>query len=119
PLDGWVHRPYVTTDVDAVAVGQAGVQDGHVRPQRRYPTGRLDRGAGLADHLDVALRLQQVGQAAPDHLVVVEQVHTDHHPFVPCRRRRPQGRSALITATGSSPEGTCGPAGPAPAAGRV
>ena len=52
-------------------------------PQRRDPPGRLLRRAGLADHLDVALGLQQVDQAAPDHFVVVEQEDTDHSSFIP------------------------------------
>jgi hypothetical protein len=47
-----------------LAVGQAGVEDRHVRAQRRDAPGRLRGRAGLADHLDVALVLEQFGQAA-------------------------------------------------------
>src|ERR1043165_1735277 len=50
------------------------------------PSGSLGRRPGLADHLDITRGVQQVGQAAPDHLVVVEQEHTDHVPFLPCAR---------------------------------
>ena len=40
---------------------------------------RLGRRAGLADDLDVVLRLEQLGDAATDDLVVVEQEHGDGH----------------------------------------
>ena len=38
---------------------------------------------GLAHDLDVAGGVQQVGQAAADDLVVVEQEDTDHVSFLP------------------------------------
>ena len=63
--------------LDPVAVGQAHVEHGHVRPQRRDPGQRGGRGARLADHLDVRLGLEQVAHAAPDHLVVVQQEDPD------------------------------------------
>ncbi|GHH84561.1 hypothetical protein GCM10018781_74080 [Kitasatospora indigofera] len=43
----------------------------------RDPGEGLGGGAGLADHLDVALDGQQVVDAPPDHLVVVEQKYSD------------------------------------------
>ena len=48
------------------------------------PRGLLRR-PGLADHLDVAVRLEQLGQAPADHLVVVEQEDPDHRGPLPER----------------------------------
>ena len=54
PLIDGVDGADVPAHVDAVAVGQPGVEDRHVGPQRRDAAGRLLRRARLADHLDVA-----------------------------------------------------------------
>ena len=72
-------RADVAADRDAVAVGQAHVEDGDVGAQGGDAGQRLGGGAGLADDLDVVLGLQQLGDAAADDLVVVEQEHGDRH----------------------------------------
>ena len=90
-LDRRVDRADLPADVDAAAVGQPGVEHRDVGPQRRDPGGRLLRRTGLADHLDVALALQQLTQAAPDHLVVVEQEDSDHAFSLPGNRARVVG----------------------------
>ena len=82
-----IHRPDLPAHVDAAAVGQPPVEHGHVGPQRRDAVSRLHRRTGLADHLDVALALQHVPQAAADDLVVVEQKDPDHSTFLPVHRR--------------------------------
>ena len=77
-----MRRADVAADVDAAAVGQPGVENGDVRRGGRDAAQRLGGGAGLTDHLDVVLGLEQVGDAAPDDLVVVEQEDPDRR----CRR---------------------------------
>src|SRR3954470_8638838 len=77
-LDRRVLRTDVPADVDAVAVRQPGVEDGDVGAQRRDDPGGLPRRPGLPDDPDVVGGLEQGGQAAPDHLVVVEQEDADH-----------------------------------------
>nr|BFE73553.1 hypothetical protein GCM10020092_068540 [Actinoplanes digitatis] len=81
-LDGRVDGPDVAADVDAVAVGQPGVEHGNVGTQRGDAAGRLLSRAGFADHLDVAVGLEQIEQAAADHLVVVEEKDPDHASFL-------------------------------------
>ena len=89
-IDG-VDGADVPADVDAVAVGQPGVEDRHVGPERGDAAGRLLRRTGLADHLDVAAALQQVGEATTDDLVVVEQEYPDHPSFLPAFDRAAHG----------------------------
>ena len=72
-------RPDLPTDLDAAAVGQAHVEDGHVGPGGRDAAQGLSDRAGLADHLDVVGRLEERPQAGPHHLVVVEQEDTQAH----------------------------------------
>jgi hypothetical protein len=91
PLDRRVDGPHVAAHVDPVAVGQPRVQHRHVRAQRRDPAGRLLGQAGLAHDLDVAVGLQQVDQAAPDHLMVVEKKDSDHSFFLPPNGPESQG----------------------------
>ncbi len=79
-----VLRADLAADLDAVAVGQADVEDGDVRARGRDAPVRLLGGAGLADDLEVVLGLEQVAQAAADDLVVVEEEHADRH----CRQSR-------------------------------
>ncbi|GGQ70844.1 hypothetical protein GCM10010195_27910 [Kitasatospora griseola] len=43
----------------------------------RNPVERLGGRAGLADHLDVALRGEQVVHAPSDHFVIIEEKHPD------------------------------------------
>jgi hypothetical protein len=76
----WLDRvAHVTTDRDALAVGQANVEDGDVRAQRGDAGEGLGGRSGLADDLDVVLALQELGDTSPDDLVVVEQEHGDGH----------------------------------------
>jgi hypothetical protein len=49
----------------------------------------LDRGGGLAHDLDVAVLGQQIRDAAPHDLVVVEQENSDHRMFLPHQRPAP------------------------------
>ena len=121
-----VAGPDVAADVDAGAVGQPAVEDRDVRTQRGdAPAGLLGQ-AGLADHLDVALGLEQVPQPAPDHLVVVEQEDPDrvlrgggvrrlgHRTCVPERRARRARPNAPDVGTLDSlaPRGAFAHAGP-------
>ncbi len=89
-LDVRVDGAHLAAHVDAAAVGQPPVEDGDVGPQRGDPGDRLLHRAGLAHHLDVALALEQVVQASPDDLVVVEEEDADrgvsHTAFLPCDR---------------------------------
>ena len=64
-------------DLDAGAVGKPRVEHRHVGAQRRDAGGGLRGQPGLADHDDVAGRLQQRAQSVPDDLVVVEQEDAD------------------------------------------
>jgi hypothetical protein len=77
-VDRGVHRADLATDVDAVAVRQAGVEHRHVGPKRGDAANGLERGSRLPDDLDVAIVLEEIAQAGADHLVVVEQEHPDH-----------------------------------------
>ena len=76
-LDRRVDRADGAAHLDAGAVGQPGVEHRDVGPQRRDPVRRLLGRAGLADHLDVAVALEQGAQALAHDLVVVEQVDAD------------------------------------------
>ena len=73
---------------DPVAVRQPHVEHRDLRLERRHPGQRLRRGGRLADHLELALDLQQVLDPAPDHLVVVEQEHPDGRARAVVRRLR-------------------------------
>ena len=79
----------LAADLDPVAVGQPDVEDGHVgRGGRDPPVGLLGR-SGLADDLEVVLRLEQLAQPAADDLVIVEQEHAGGHRFsLPLRKGR-------------------------------
>jgi hypothetical protein len=55
------------------------VEDRHVGTERRDAGHRLRGRPRLADDLDVALALEQLRDASPDDLVVVEQEHGDGH----------------------------------------
>ncbi len=66
-------RAKLAADGDTVAVGQPDVEHGDIRTQGRDSYQRLGRGRRLAHDDDVVLGLEQLLDAAPDHLVVVEQ----------------------------------------------
>ena len=68
-----VQRADVAAGLDAVALLQADVEHGDIRVERVHASHRLLGGGRLADDLDVALGLEQVADAAPHDLVVVEQ----------------------------------------------
>jgi hypothetical protein len=70
---------YVTTDRHAVAIRQANIEDGDVRAQCGNARERLGGCPGVADDLDTVLALQELGDASPDDLMVVEQEHRDGH----------------------------------------
>ncbi|CAM5248036.1 hypothetical protein SCYAM73S_01895 [Streptomyces cyaneofuscatus] len=55
------------------AVGQPDVEHRHIRARRRDPDQGVGGRARLADHLDVGLGGQQLMDATPDDLVIVEQ----------------------------------------------
>ncbi len=78
-LDGAVERAHLAADLDAVAVGQAHVDDRDVGLRRGDAGDALGGGAGLADDLDVVLRLEQLPDPAADDLVVVQQEHPNRH----------------------------------------
>ena len=69
----------LAADLDAVAVGQAHVDDGDVGLDRRDPRHAFLGGSGLADHLDVVVRLEQLAHAAANDLVIVEQEDANRH----------------------------------------
>jgi signal transduction histidine kinase len=68
-------RADLPADLHTVTVGQADVEHGDIGTRRRDSGQRLGSGSGLADDFEVALRLEQLLDAAPDDLVVVEQEH--------------------------------------------
>jgi len=70
-----VAGPYLPAHLDPIAIGEPHVQHGHVGPCRRDPAQRLFRGAGLTDHLEVVLGLEQVPQAPAHDLMVIKEEH--------------------------------------------
>jgi signal transduction histidine kinase len=83
-----VTRADLAADLDAVAVGQADVEHGDVGLGRGDAAERLFGGAGIADHLEVALGLEQLTDAATHDLVVVEQEDPDRHAHQSARSRQ-------------------------------
>ena len=78
-------RADLAAHLDAVAVGEADVEDGDVRARGRDPAVGLLGGSGLADDLEVVLGLEQFADAAAHDLVVVEEEHADRHgSSLPC-----------------------------------
>ena len=100
----------VAAHLDAAAVGQAHVEHGDVGLRGADPRQRLLDGAGLADDLHVGLEAEQLGDAATDDLVVVEQEDPDRawsaaHGFDDAVRRRQvcslgAGRRAAVLVAG-------------------
>ena len=58
-LIGGHHRPHRAAHLYPGAVREPGVQHGDIRTQRRDSRGRLARGPGLTDDLDVLGALEQ------------------------------------------------------------
>jgi hypothetical protein len=69
----------IPAHADTVAIGQAHIEDGDVREQLGNLRQGLRGGGRLAHDGDVVLGSQEVREASPDDLVVVEQEHRDHH----------------------------------------
>jgi len=74
-LDLGMSRTDLSTDLNAVTIGQTDVEHGDIGTRRRDARHRLARGSGLAHHFEVAVRLEELLDAAPDDLVVVEEEH--------------------------------------------
>ena len=72
-------RADLAAHLDAVAVGQANVEHGDVRVRGGDASVGFLGGAGLADHLEVGLLLEQLAQAAAHDLVVVEEEDASRH----------------------------------------
>ncbi|HIW63742.1 MAG TPA: hypothetical protein H9881_14900 [Candidatus Stackebrandtia excrementipullorum] len=72
-------RLELTTQLDAVAVGQSHVKNHHVDRDRRYPSQRLVDSGRLPDDLEVGGRSDHVGDASPHDLVVVDEEHPSGH----------------------------------------
>jgi hypothetical protein len=68
-------------ELRAVAVGQPHVHHHHVRTDGRHAGQCLRDAAGLAGHGDPGIVLEHLGDAAADHLVVVDE----EDPDVGCR----------------------------------
>lgn len=76
-LDLWVATADFSTDVNARAVGQPGVEHGDIGSDGRYSSLRLGSRRRLADDRDAIGRLDQLTKTPPHDLVVVEQIHAD------------------------------------------
>ncbi len=72
------------------AVGQAHIQHGHIRPQRRHPAPGLGTGRGLADHGEIVGVLDEFANSEAYDLVIVDQEHRHHRrTSLPYRGSRP------------------------------
>jgi hypothetical protein len=80
--DVLVARAHGAAHLDAVAVGQLDVEDGHVRLGGRDAAERLGLGAGLADDEHVVFAVQQLTQSPAHDLVIVEEEHPNGHRHV-------------------------------------
>ena len=82
---------HLAAGVEAVAVGQAHVEDHDVGVEQREQTTGVAQRAGLTDDLEVAVSFEGPAQALADELVVVDEEHRDRHaapPLWPCRQSR-------------------------------
>ena len=73
---------------DAVTAGHPHVHEHDVRAQRGRHGYRRGAVAGLADHLDVGLGVEDQAEALPDQGVVIGQQHGDHAAAAGSRPRR-------------------------------
>ena len=86
-----VQRADLPAGLDAVAVLEPHVEDRDVGIEGVHSADGLLLRGGLTDHLDVVLGVEQIGDAPPHDLVVVEQEHRDrlgHGPIISSRERR-------------------------------
>ena len=72
----------VAADGDAVAVGEADVEDGDVGFEGGDAGEGGGGGAGFADDGDAGFGVEQVADAAPDYLMIIKQEHPDRLPCV-------------------------------------
>src|SRR5690606_25146031 len=73
-----VRRADGAAQLDAVAVGEPHVEHDDIRPRHLDLREGAAHLARLADHLEVALGVDEVGDAAPHDLVVVDEEDADH-----------------------------------------
>jgi hypothetical protein len=85
--------------LDAADVGQASVEEDHVRPSGFHKFDHRLAVARLTDHLDVAFRHEHRHQAFTDHLMVVN----DQDPDSPVLFHAGAGSLARIASPLSSP----------------
>ena len=75
-LDVGMGRTDLPAHLHAVTVGEADVEHRDVRTRRRDACQRLGRGSCLADDFEVAVRLEELLDATPDDLVVIEEEYS-------------------------------------------
>ena len=73
-----MRRADAAAEVDPAAVGQPHIEHHDVGQGGGDPAQRLLRGRGLAHHLEIALGIDQVGDAPADDLVIVDQEYACH-----------------------------------------
>ncbi len=74
-----IGRSDLAADLDAAAVGQPDVENGHVRLRSRNAGEGLGDRPRLAHHLNVLVRFEQGAQPRADDLVVVDEEHAQWH----------------------------------------
>jgi signal transduction histidine kinase len=84
-LDLGMGRADLSADLHAVTVGQADVEHRDVGTGRRDARQGLGGGSGLAHDFEVAVRLEELLDAATDDLVVIEQEHPHYVAHRPPR----------------------------------
>jgi hypothetical protein len=86
-------------DLNTADVGQPSVEEDYVGPGGFNQLGHFPAAAGLADNLEVGLRLQHRQETLPNHLVVVN----DQDPDLRALRHALAGSLARIASPLSSP----------------
>src|SRR5262249_44315530 len=85
-------RANLTADRYAAAVGQPNIEHRDIGFGQWNSHPSLDGGAGLAHDLDGTAGLQQILEAATNHVVIVKDEHPGHSPTCPlgsaCRAHR-------------------------------
>ena len=69
----------VAAQFDSVAIGKTHVKHGDVGLQRRYPRHRFGHGARVADDFEVRVRCEEIGKAAPNDFMVIDQENLNHY----------------------------------------
>src|SRR5712664_1954355 len=83
----WMRDAEPAAHLDAAYIGQAGVEENHVRSAGLHELNHSRSGAGLAYHLQVGLGLEHRHEALPDHLVIVH----DQDSYTPVLSSRHHG----------------------------